>query len=873
MNPTLRRSLLLLVLVAGPFLLGAGPGEQSAQASPPPSIDVFYVQQIGAEQTDDPVRQALELTDQLRVVDNLEQAEVVVVYNASPPSGVMSAVRDQGLGMVLFLGPQLDTQLVGLAPLGLGWGGGWGTEPISIESVPDVADPLLAQISWTSAPQIKARSLVAGVSSESKLETLVHTDESHQLILGRQAVGNGWVYIFTPWIPPDEAHNPDLLEWPYWNYLVYHLAVQAAGGEPVSYADYSGSPVPHGPQQVGLVAALGIMLASTGGVFVWVRSYSRRHPEALDRIVADLRRYNKLRESPWEEVGFHRPLAGFLFLIAVGLVLFIVIMIYQQTVLYGTLLRSAQARGAWSLVTTFFNTFWILFDWGTATAFVKFFAQRRVDDPREGIKFAQLFVWWQAITGTIQLGLVVLIATFIVPHTGYAFMSYYLILHALIQFPGFLTVFQNTFRAYQKQDYDQVLNLVIYLAPIVIQSGAVYLFSRWGETNPVFGKSMGGVFGLGIGAYLTQVLAFVLGYLLLKRLGYNSGVLFMAHFDRNTLVSALGFGTPITIGGIAGGLGYTVQTALVASHILNWTEVQGNWDVVSPQGLLLAYSAVGGFYYGLMPAISEAFSHGRLALTRYYVAQGFKYGGFFSAFIASALVGVGDRFILGALGEDYRRAAGLMLVMGLWGMIQFPAWLADRLQEGAGRPDLQMWMLIMEQAIRILLMFLLMPTLGLSGLILAYVVALPIKNVIAWLLNGRLILPFRIYWWQTAVAPLLAGMVNWALLRALGDAMGGAEINQITSVILFFIALLPSLPVFCLFAGFFGGWDDDGLIELRRAAGLSNLGKPIAWLIYYASAIGARLSPLHGRFPLDLYDDAQFEAEALTGERVSLVRL
>ena len=74
---------------------------------------------------------------------------------------------------------------------------------------------------------------------------------------------------------------------------------------------------------------------------------------------------------------------------------------------------------------------------------------------------------------------------------------------------------------------------------------------------------------------------------------------------------------------------------------------------------------------------------------------------------------------------------------------------------------LLLWLLILEQTIRILLMFLLMPPLGLTGLILAYVVALPIKNATAWWINGRLILPFRIYWWQTVVAPLAAGVVNW----------------------------------------------------------------------------------------------------------------
>ena len=32
--------------------------------------------------------------------------------------------------------------------------------------------------------------------------------------------------------------------------------------------------------------------------------------------------------------------------------------------------------------------------------------------------------------------------------------------------------------------------------------------TRWGAANPIFGNSMGGVFGLGLGAYLSQMLVF-----------------------------------------------------------------------------------------------------------------------------------------------------------------------------------------------------------------------------------------------------------------------------------------------------------------------------------------------------------------------------
>ena len=163
MTRTLWRGFFLLILVAGPLLLGAGTlGNNDEDGAPHSPINVYYVEQAGGIQTEDPVLQALSLTDQLSLVDSLEQADVIVVYNAWPSFREVSAVRDGGLGIVLLLGPQLDTQLVALGDLGLGWGGGWGTEPISIEPVPDASGPLLEQIAWASAPQIKARSVVGG---------------------------------------------------------------------------------------------------------------------------------------------------------------------------------------------------------------------------------------------------------------------------------------------------------------------------------------------------------------------------------------------------------------------------------------------------------------------------------------------------------------------------------------------------------------------------------------------------------------------------------------------------------------------------------------------------------------------------------------
>jgi hypothetical protein len=82
---------------------------------------------------------------------------------------------------------------------------------------------------------------------------------------------------------------------------------------------------------------------------------------------------------------------------------------------------------------------------------------------------------------------------------------------------------------------------------------------------------------------------------------------------------------------------------------------------------------------------------------------------------------------------------------------------------------------------------------------------------------------------------------------------------------------VPSYPIFAFLYAFFGGWDDETLAEVKRAASLASFMKPLAWLFWAASALGARISPLHGRFPVRIRAEALAEARALEAERVSLV--
>ncbi len=773
-------------------------------------------------------------------------------------AGAIGQAINEGQGLVLLLGPQLTAPALQAI---LGDGVGWEerTEAQTVQAVPNLDDSLIAQVTWNSAPQVRERSMLIGLD----LEALVKTYETDETVLGRMKLGQGMAYVITAWLSGE--NNSQFKDWPYFNYLIYHLSVRAASGPADAYADYPASPVPHATARRGVVAVLVLMLGTTVAAYLVLRRYAQRHPEALERITVES---EEVKEDAWEDIGFHRPLAGFLFLMAVGLVLFVPLMSYQAFVLPRFLLPWPQAMGAWDWVVRFFEVFWLIFDVGTSLAMVKYFSEYRIKEPRRGLKYIQFFVWWQAISGTIQLGAVALIAVTFVPHTAVAYLSFYFIAHALIQFPGFLRVFNYTFRSFQRFDYEQILTLVIYVGPMALQAVTVSIMRRWGAANPILGEAMGGVLGMGLGLYLSEYAGFLVGLWLYKRLGYSLRAIFLPTFDWETVRSALLFGGKLTLGSAFAPLGHALQVSLIAAYMLNYAEVQGNWSVAF--GLTIGYSALGaGLYDGLMPSISEAYSHGRLKLSQYYVAQGFKYGVWFSLFILSALGAVADRFILGALGQDWTRAAAMVGPLLIWGAVQFPSWFGDRLQQAAGRPELQAMMIAGEQILRISLMFMLIGRYQLWGLMIAYLIALPTKSVVAWLLNWKLILRPKIYLWQSFVAPLSAGAVNYLVIRLVSGLIWRGDMA--TSLIIFLLALLPSLPFYSFLSGLFGGWDDQGMQELKRAADMSSLAKPITYLVYRGTALGARLSPLHGRFPITIYSEAMAEARGLMAEKVQLV--
>ncbi len=507
----MRRLLLLrlvVILVLGvPSPAGAGGTLRVYYAGPPKSS----------------VRLALDLSglsESFFLVTDPLQADVFLLEDAIPDAAVIHSRLEAGAGLVLFLGPDIQSTdletLLGI-PLTL-------TEKrdaVSPTDASSVPDPATREIVWNSAPQVRDRFTVT--TSSPDIRPLVTAYEDGSWILW--STQNGRAFIFNAFL--GGSQNPQFQEWAYYNYLIYQLAVRAGGQTALSFADYPGSPVPHPAQRNLLIAILAGLLVTTFGVFFLVRRYSLNHPEELDRIVSDRSSFEaREAQTEWEQVGFHRPLGGFLVALSIGLVLFIPLIIYQNLILPSYILPSAQALGIWLRVTQFFNLAWLFFDMGTSIAFIKYLSEHRVRDPRKGIQFGQVFVWWQVLSGAIQVAIVVGLASTLAPRSAYALYAWSVIVHSFIQLPGFYQVARHALTGFQRLDYSRLLDIFLNLVlPMIVQPIFVSAMFLWGKSHPVFGPAMGGLLGLGIAAYAAEAATFAIGLGLYRRVGYNARVL------------------------------------------------------------------------------------------------------------------------------------------------------------------------------------------------------------------------------------------------------------------------------------------------------------------------------------------------------------
>ncbi|MBN2006883.1 MAG: hypothetical protein JXA21_26250 [Anaerolineae bacterium] len=841
------------LLVVCLFILGSSGAVLLAQ-TPTGAVGVYY------DGPDDSIKEALQLASPyLVLVDQPDLAQVLVINGQTPRERSLDLtpqIRQGNVGMVLFCGAQFPKTtgdmglLLGLSAFGLAQ----TAVPRSVQRSAE-NDTLQAAVAWESAPLLNARTTI---SNTNLLRPVITTDTGEPVVQRVRGRSNYPVFFVGTWF--NHETNAEWCNWPYFRYLIYRLVAEAGGAPRIlSFAQYPLSPVPQGITRLLILGGGVFSLLLAAVAFYQIQRHLYLHPVSFEYrySTSDSKVATGDTKKGWQAVGFQRQLSGLLILIVVNLPLFGLVIGYQAHTLPTILIPWTQPLGFWEQVTAWLGIAWVLLDAGTGIAVVRYFSLQWPHRPQEAFRYFQFYVWWQLLSGALQLAVVAMLATLVFPQTALAHIAYYFVIHALIQFPGFLRVFQLFFRAIQRLDYEQSITVVLTVGNLVFQSLAVVLLRRWGAAQPFVGEVLGGILGLGLGMYLTEWLAFGAGWLLYRRLGYRLRVLWLPQFDTKVSLDVLSFGGRLVLGQVAAPLGIVVQALLFSTLLPNYPALQKNVTF----SLILIYELLlNGLYNGLMPALVETLNFKYQTLLRYYVSQALHYGVWFSLFWLAGLAAVAERVLPELFGEAL--TVRWIFPILIWGALQWATWLPDRMLEAAGRPALTSWLALGEQVLRIGLGLLLVVRWQIVGLGLAYALARALRIVVGWSVTRRVVLAPRVYIWQTWIAPAGAAILVYHL-AALVTSLWWRP-TPLASLTLFVFVMVFLLPVYGFATALFGGWDNGSLVELKNAARLSGLGVILSGPLVLMVHLGARLSPLHGRFPVAIRKMAEEEAQALT---------
>jgi O-antigen/teichoic acid export membrane protein len=496
---------------------------------------------------------------------------------------------------------------------------------------------------------------------------------------------------------------------------------------------------------------------------------------------------------------------------------------------------------------------------GMSLAFVQRFAEHRVSDPARAVRCLQLYEWWQLLTGFVLFVVAGGLACTLLPHTRYALFSRIVLLRTAMQVPGMLSLFTIFFQAAQRFDYQLGLDLLekrlIFVAlPIPL----VLFFRALGRAHPEIGEPLGAIFGIAAGQYSALLVTFVLGLTLYRRLGLPVGPLFHAGFDRETFRDMLRFGVGVVAGRAPYYLANAAEIGIITALLPGYPAWLGIRQLLMGRLVFTLWFML-PFIDSGVPAFSEALAARKLALARYYVVRYLQFGNLFVALVIGFLLGAGRALILHGLSPDWRPAATYLPLAVAVGAFLPAAWVSDSLQKGAGRSGLDASLLTIEQLLRVGLFYVLIPHLGFAGIFVSILIAIALKASVAWWVNHRFILRIVAEPWSTMGAPAVAGLLWYATLAAVARLLPDDAPHAIG---LFVVGALCTFPLGFFVCGLVGGLDDAAVREIREAAELASIMRPVARRLAKIAAVGARWSPFRRPAP-SLAAEAAREADEI----------
>ncbi len=795
--------------------------------------------------------------------------------------------------------------------------------PIGVD--PGAAEhPMVREIGWRSAPSVPS----VAVTPLRKKDALVlvrelSTSQRNPILsLGRD--GQGQVLVLS--LPIEGTVNEYMRNWPYFKYLLY-LGIKTLGrsAEYQTYGTWSGSPETLTPEIRGvLLGVLGMFLLASGSWLVIALRRSRRQPltvQKLEPMQADEK--GEIRLGLWERTGFHKALSGHMFQLTVNLVTSVFVILTMLYFLPTYVTPDPAILGLDYVAAALFSFVFALADFGTFSALGRFLGEHHVRDPERTVKYIQIFVSFQLVTGLVQTTLIWLFAIYALPVTRqFSFMAWSFILKGLIQWPGMLWVFKDTLNGLQKFDYVVWITVGNYALEWITWVGSIALFR--GLFADVLTDPIAAQLGSAVGAYLDDIITTFFSLYLLNRVrkAWRTSACFRIDFGLAQLRETLIFGGKVLLGGLSVIAVSFAITLLKLNTVYNYLYISAFVGLavqtrfqVGEQGRIILDN--------LYAPIAEAFNNGKRALTKYYISQGLKWFVTSTAPIYLVCVTILPTLLRDILPPVYQDVAWMVAVLvAVMPLLPLDGLLRNILL-GADRAGVYTWATVAEQALRLAAYAATLPLVGpvlqTWVLLLGDSPAKLLKVAGLWSWVDRRLIRIRVHIHQTLTAPLLAGgiylglcaLVMLVVRQATVAGQVGLTVLDVAVIALclllvlrrrvrpsstmqdhrfstgllltvlavlvilvwlgnefYYVSLIMTLivflPVVLYFPllGLLGGWDENGLEQFALAAGEAGL----AYTLYYpAYELSARLcsrSPLFNRFPIP-HAEAQAEAAEL----------
>jgi hypothetical protein len=169
------------------------------------------------------------------LVDDFTKVDVFVLNGEIPDVNAIATKLQDGAGLILISGEEMSFRevkiLVDYPVSGL-----FESEsPISlaVDEFFGKNDPLITEIDWTDAPQIRER---APLFTPAPGKVFLRVDGCAEPVFGEIGQPAERKFFISAFL--DVQHNLQFQGWEYFTYTIYHLVERAAGAEPLNFADY-----------------------------------------------------------------------------------------------------------------------------------------------------------------------------------------------------------------------------------------------------------------------------------------------------------------------------------------------------------------------------------------------------------------------------------------------------------------------------------------------------------------------------------------------------------------------------------------------------------------------------------------------------------